>query len=230
MSNKIVKLNVDKRDIVGKRHLKSIRNENGIPGIYYSFDSTSSISFTMNIADYNDAVKSKSNLFAISVEGKDRTVVFKSVQYNPVTDDPLHIDLYGVKMDQAITVRVVVSLVGTAKGVKEEGGVLSNPTNEIEINCLPLDIPNQIEVDISNLGLGDAMYIGDVELDEKLQLVSNPEVVLASVTHAMKEEEVIEDEDEEDEFIEGEEGEATESDTSEKDDESTSEAQSEKES
>ena len=74
------------------------------------------------------------------------------------------------------------------------------------------------------------MYIGDVELDEKLQLVSNPEVVLASVTHAMKEEEVIEDEDEEDEFIEGEEGEATESDTSEKDDESTSEAQSEKES
>tara|TARA_B100001123_G_C15145753_1_gene961442 strand:+ start:77 stop:766 length:690 start_codon:yes stop_codon:yes gene_type:complete len=207
MSNKIVKLEVQKRETLGKKQLKTIRNENGIPGIYYSFDSTSSISFTMDSSIFNEAVKSNSNLFSISVGGKDRTVVFKSVQYNPVTDQPIHIDLYGVKMDQIITVKVSISLLGTPKGVREEGGVLNNPTTEVEVNCLPLDIPNNIEVDISELSLGDALYISDIQLDEKLELASNPEVVLASVTHAMKEEEVVAEEEEED-FLEGEEGDA----------------------
>jgi len=203
MSDKILKLEVEKRDSLGKQHLKTIRRDDGIPGVYYSFDSIASISFTMSSTVFNNAVKSNANLFSISVGGKERTVVFKSVQYNPVTDKPLHVDLYGVKMDQIITVKVPIILLNTAKGVKEEGGVLSNPTSEIDINCLPLDIPNSIEVDISELGLGEAMYLSDIELDEKLELASNPEVVLASVTHAMKEE-VIE-ETEEDEFLEGDE-------------------------
>ena len=210
MSNKIVKIDVEKREAAGKKQLKTIRKSDGIPGVYYSFNSSSSISFTMDSSVYNDAVKSQSNLFSISVGGKERTVVFKSVQYNPVTDKPIHIDLYGVKMDQIITVKIPISLVGTAKGVREEGGVLNNPTPEVEINCLPLDIPNSIEVDITELGLGEALYLSDIKLNEKLELASNPEVVLASVTHAMKEEEVVSEEEEE-EFIDGEEGEVSES-------------------
>ena len=204
MSGKILKLEVEKRDSLGKQHLKTIRRDDGIPGVYYSFDSNASISFTMSSSVFNDAVKSSANLFSISVGGKERTVVFKSVQYNPVTDEPLHVDLYGVKMDQIITVKVQIILLNTAKGVKEEGGVLSNPTSEIEVNCLPLDIPNSIEVDISDLGLGEAMYLSDIKLDDTLELASNPEIVLASVTHAMKEE--IIEESEESEFLEGGEG------------------------
>jgi len=204
MSDKILKLEVEKRDSLGKQHLKTIRRDDGIPGVYYSFDSTASISFTMSSSVFNDAVKSSANLFSISVGGKERTVVFKSVQYNPVTDEPLHVDLYGVKMDQIITVKVPIILLNTAKGVKEEGGVLSNPTSEIEVNCLPLDIPNSIDVDISDLGLGEAIYLSDLKLDDNLELSSNPEIVLASVTHAMKEEVV--EESEEAEFLEDGEG------------------------
>ena len=66
-------------------------------------------------------------------------------------------------MDQIITVKVSISLLGTPKGVREEGGVLNNPTTEVEVNCLPLDIPNNIEVDISELSLGDALYISDIQ-------------------------------------------------------------------
>ena len=204
MSDKILKLEVEKRDSLGKQHLKTIRRDDGIPGVYYSFDSTASISFTMSSSVFNDAVKSSANLFSISVGGKERTVVFKSVQYNPVTDEPLHVDLYGVKMDQIITVKVPIILLNTAKGVKEEGGVLSNPTSEIEVNCLPLDIPNSIDVGISDLGLGEAIYLSDLKLDDNLELSSNPEIVLASVTHAMKEEVV--EESEEAEFLEDGEG------------------------
>ena len=204
MSDKILKLEVEKRDSHGKKQLKTIRRDGGIPGVYYSFDSKSSIPFTMSLSVFNDAVKSTSSLFSISVGGKERTVVFKSVQYNPVTENPLHIDLYGVKMDQIITVKVPITLLNTAKGVKEEGGVLNNPTTEIEINCLPLNIPNSIDVDISELGLGDALYLSDIKLDSSLELASNPEIVLASVTHAMKE--VVVEESEEEEFIDSVEG------------------------
>ena len=101
-------------------------------------------------------------------------------------------------MDEKITVKVSINLTGDAVGVKSEGGVLNSPTAEVEIACLPLDIPDSIEIDISNLSIGDSLQIGDIELDEKHTLISNPETVVASVTHAMREEEPA---------LEGEEGE-----------------------
>ena len=87
---KILKLEVEKRDSLGKQHLKTIRRDNGIPGVYYSFDSNASISFTMSSSVFTDAVKSSANLFSISVGGKERTVVFKSVQYHPVASPGPH--------------------------------------------------------------------------------------------------------------------------------------------
>ena len=89
------------------------------------------------------------NIFSINVGGKERTVLFKSVQYHPVTEEMTHIDLYGVNMDQAVTVKVQLILNGNATGVINEGGVLVQSLNELEIDCLPGDIPENIEVDIT---------------------------------------------------------------------------------
>ena len=89
------------------------------------------------------------------------------MQYHPVTEEVLHIDLYGVRMDQTITIKVTLQLRGDATGVKDEGGILNQPFNEIEIQCLPTDIPDYFELDISDLGIGDSLNVGDIELDEK---------------------------------------------------------------
>jgi len=136
-----------------------------------------------------EAKKSGARIFNIAVGSSKQTVIFKSVQYHPVTDEILHVDLYGVNMDQAVSVKVQLKLEGNAAGVLNEGGVLVQSLNEIEIECLPSDIPENIAVDISKLNLGDSLKVEGIELDEKFSLKSDSEQVVASVTQAMKEEE-----------------------------------------
>ena len=204
MSVKEYKLEVQKREIEGKKNLKKIRRNDGIPGVYYSYDSKESIPFTLDKKELQIAIKSGARVFNISVGGKKRNVVFKSVQYHPVTDLIQHIDLYGVKMDQEITIKATISLIGDSIGVKQGGGVLNTASTEIEVACLPLDIPESIEVDISNLEIGDSIQAGDIKLDEKLKLVSSADMVIVSVTHAMRETEQTQPEDADDTFMEEE--------------------------
>ena len=208
MSTKDFKLEVNKRDLSGKKASKQIRREGLVPGIYYSHDSKQSISFSIDKKVLLEAQKSGANIFNINVGSKKRNVIFKSVQYHPVTDEILHIDLYGVKMDEKITVKVSISLIGTATGVANEGGVLNSPTSEIEIECLPMDIPNEIEVDISNLSIGDSLSVNDIKLDDKFSLMSSGDAVVASVTHAMREEIPVIEEEGENMFMEEEGGDA----------------------
>ena len=155
-----------------------------------------------------EAKKSGAHIFNISVGTKKRNVIFKSVQYHPVTDDILHIDLYGVKMDEKITIKVSIHLTGDAIGVKEEGGVLNSPTSEIEISCFPMDIIGTIDVDVSKLSIGSSMQAIDIQLGDKHTLISSPDTVIASVTHAMREEETAVEEDS-DTFMDDESGEAS---------------------
>ena len=212
MSVKEFRLEVNKRDGTGKKATKQVRREDGIPGVYYSHDSKESISFSIDKKELFEAQKSDAHIFNISVGSKKRNVVFKSVQYHPVTDEILHIDLYGVKMDEKITVKVSVHLTGDAEGVINEGGVLSSPTSEIEIECLPMDIPDAIEIDVTEFSIGDSMQVGEIKLDDMHTLMSSPDAVVASVTHAMREEEPVVEEEDEDLFMDEEGGEAPETD------------------
>ena len=208
MAAKEFKLEINKREGSGKKASKQIRREGGIPGIYYSHDSKESISFSMDQKELFEAKKSGAHIFNISVGTKKRNVIFKSVQYHPVTDDILHIDLYGVKMDEKITIKVSIHLTGDAIGVKEEGGVLNSPTSEIEISCFPMDIIGAIDVDVSELSIGNSMQAVDIQLGDKHTLISSPDTVIASVTHAMREEETAVEEDS-DTFMDDESGEAS---------------------
>ena len=191
------KIDINKRESLGKKGVKQLRREGMIPGIYYSPNSESSTPIVISQGDFHEAVKSGARIFNISVGEKKQNVLFKSVQYHPVTDQVLHIDLYGIRMDRAVNIKIPVHLIGDPIGVTEEGGVISQATTEIEITCLPGDIPEFVETDISGLALGDAINVGIIQLDEKITLVTPEDTVLASVTHAMKEiEPVVEDEDE----------------------------------
>ena len=212
MAVKEFKLEVNKREGSGKKSSKQVRREGSIPGVYYSHDSKESISFSIDQKELFEAQKSGAHIFNISVGTKKRNVIFKSVQYHPVTDDILHIDLYGVKMDEKITIKVSIHLTGDATGVKEEGGVLNSPTSEIEIACFPMDIIGALEVDVTELSIGDSMQVGDIKLDDKLTLMSSPDAVVASVTHAMREEEPVIEEEGEDIFMDEEGGETATTD------------------
>ena len=191
------KIDINKRESLGKKGVKQLRREGMIPGIYYSPNSESSTPIVISQGDFHEAVKSGARIFNISVGKKKQNVLFKSVQYPPVTDQVLHIDLYGIRMDRAVNIKIPVHLIGDPIGVTEEGGVINQATTEIEITCLPGDIPEFVETDISGLALGDAINVGMLQLDEKITLITPKDTVLASVTHAMKEVEPVKEEDEE---------------------------------
>lgn len=209
------KIDINKRDNTGKKAIKELRKDGNIPGVYYSPTSKESAPIIITQREYHRAVKSGARIFNITVGGEKQTVLFKSVQYHPVTEQVLHIDFYGVQMDKPVNIKIPVQLMGTPIGVTEEGGVLNQASNEIEIQCLPADIPEFVETDISDLNLGDSINVGIISLDEKITLITPEDTVLASVTHAMKEIEPVVEVDEEDVFLdedgepipEGEEGE-----------------------
>ena len=204
------KLDIFKRDNITSSGLKELRDNKNIPGVFYSHDSKDSIPFYMTQQTLNEAKKSGARIFNIAVGTTKQNVIFKAIQYHPVTDEILHIDLYGVDMKKSVTVKVQLILTGTAIGVSADGGVLVQSLNELDIECLPGDIPENIEVDISKLALGDTMRSKDLVLDEKFTIKTDDEQVVASVTQAMKEEELVPDLEEE--ALEGEEGETATSD------------------
>ena len=198
------KIEIEKREL--SDNLKQLRSNDRIPGVYYSHDSKKSILFTMQSSELKNAVKSGAAIFKVSVGGKLRDVIFKSVQYHPVQEYVQHVDLYGVDMNVAINIKVPLVIIGECIGVKEDGGVINTPLTELEISCLPSDIPQSIEVDVTELHLGDSLQAEHLTLDETLTLVTNLDATIASVTHAALEIEPEVEEDELEEGMEGEEG------------------------
>ena len=214
------KIEINKREDLSIQGLKKLRKEGHIPGIYYSSTSKESTPIYLSQKDYANAIKSGAKIFSISVANKKQNVLFKSIDFHPVTDQVLHIDLYGIKMDQKVTIKVNIKLIGDSIGVKEEGGILNQPLNEIEIECLPADIPDFIEVDISKLSIGNSINAGNIKLDSKFSLATIEDAVIVSVTQPMKEVEVETDIDSDDAFLDEEKSE--DSDGTEQDSDKTS--------
>ena len=209
------KIEVSKRELSNKKSfVKNLRNNGEIPGVYYSHDSKESIPFMVTQKVLREALKSNAQVYKINVGNKLRDVIIKSMQYHPMTEEIVHIDLYGVDMDTKVTVKVPIIIIGQAIGIKE-GGVLNQNMTELEVECLPSDIPQNIEVDISDLALGDALRLENITVSEKLELVGDNETLIASIVVPAKQEEVAEPEEALD--SESTDSESTDSDTVEDD-------------
>ncbi len=193
------KIEVHKRDEMKSRDVRNLRKEGKIPGVYYSSDSKSSLPFYMIDSELLSAFKSGAHLYQVSVGGKLRNVIFKEVQYHPVTDAILHIDLYGVSLKEKIDIKVPLHIVGTAKGVSVDGGHLTQSLNDIEIKCLPTKIPEFIEVDVTEIGINESLYVKDVTAPKDVEITSSEDLVVVSITHGISdsdlETEVVEDDE-----------------------------------
>ena len=142
------------------------------------------------------------NLLIQNGKQKSRTAMIKELQTQPVSGNLLHVDFYEVAMDQKIKISIPVVTTGQATGV-EEGGVLQMVRHEVEIFCFPNNIPESLEVDITDMSIGDSKHIDEVSIDESFELVDESNFTIVTVL-SPKAEEVEEVEEEE----EGEEAEA----------------------
>jgi large subunit ribosomal protein L25 len=120
-----------------------------------------------------------------------RHAMIKEINRDPVSRALLHVDFVRVLMDVKVRVPVAIELVGVPKGVKQEGGILDFVSREVEIECLPTDIPAHLPVDVSEVGMGESFRVGQIPAQPGLKILDDPDKVIAHVAHPAKEEEVV---------------------------------------
>jgi large subunit ribosomal protein L25 len=217
-----VQLTVHQRAKVGSAETRRLRRQGLIPGVLYGRGTPKAI--CVEERTLRSALTGDGGLHVILdvvVEGTSSThpSVVKDFQQDVVRGGITHIDLHEVRLDQPIQTAVSVVLVGEAAGSKE-GGVLSQATNEVTVEGLPLEIPPQLEIDISELHVGDSVRVGDLTPPEGVTVLDDPEATIASVTLPTR---VVEPE----ELLEGEEAEGVEGVPGEEQPEGGSEASAE---
>jgi large subunit ribosomal protein L25 len=201
------KIKAEKREIFGKNASRRLRRKGMIPAVIYGSD-TSNVPLTLKKQDIFMILRSdtgENTVFQVSFDSEKRDVMIKELQRDPVTDEVLHADFVHIAMDKAVRVSVPVVSVGEAVGVKTEGGFVDFVTREIEIECLPKDIPEEIEIDISGLHLRQSLKAGDIALPEGVKLLTPSDTIVILIEVPLKEEEIEVEEEEEEVIAEEEE-------------------------
>jgi len=190
MASSYYKLDVLNRTELRSKSVRALRKKGFIPGVlYYAGEENVNISIEKSVLFH--AMQSGQRIFEVDQEGDSQYTMIKQLQYHPVTDEVIHIDLMRVRRSEKINISVPLVLIGESIGVKE-GGVLSQSLNQVEISCFPTDVPEQIELNIEELELNSAKNVGDLELNlEDVDIVTDPSLNIVSITPPAAEEEVV---------------------------------------
>jgi len=190
-----IKLSATSRTEKGKGVAKRLRREGKLPAVVYGHK-TDPIALTIDSKQLLKLIvegKSEHKLFGLSIEGNgkpiEKIVMIKELQIDPLKRNFLHVDFFEVAMDEEITLSLVIKLVGEAPGV-EMGGMLQQVRREIEIKCLPSQIPDTVEIDVSALNIGDSVHLNDIQLPEGIKVLDDADLTIATVLAPVVEKEV----------------------------------------
>ena len=199
------RIEVQIREGLGKGAARALRRKGLIPGIVYGHN-FGPIPVQVELEEIKRLLhyeSIESMLIRMRLNGREETVMIKEIQRHPVTYDILHVDFHRVSLTEEVTTRVPVELVGESVGVKE-GGILEFPLRELEIRCLPTEIPEHITVDVSQMKIGDSIRVGDLELKEGVTVLDDPDTVIVLIAAPVVREEIEEAEEEAEEAEEAE--------------------------
>ena len=196
-------LAVEKRESIGSAANKSLRRNGKIPANYY-YKETDNINLVLDSKNLYHALHSGHHIFEVELEGDTQYVMIKEIQFHPVNESILHVDLMRVRRDVKITIAVPIHLEGEAVGV-EEGGVLSQIITSIDIECLPTDVPEFITLDTTELEMNSSLSVADITVSGEITIITDEEQVIATITPPKEEEEPVVELEEDEEREEGEE-------------------------
>src|SRR4051794_24137100 len=191
MAGERTKLVVQTREKLGSRETRRLRRQGVVPGVLYGGGDP--VAIRVEERELRRALTGAAGLHSIlDVEidgtGTSHASILKDYQLDKVRGGVIHVDLHEVRLDRPITASVSVHLRGgdEAPGVRE-GGVLSQPLREIQVEALPLEVPEHIDLDVSHMATGDTLRIGDVVVPEGVKFLDDPETVVATVTAPTRE-------------------------------------------
>ena len=194
-------LKAEKRKIIGKK-VQSLRNAGKVPAIIYGSD-VGSLPITLDLRDTTNTLNkvSGSAILTIDVEGDQHAALVREIQQDYIKGLLLHVDFLAVSMKEKLRTSVSISLIGDAPVLEEYSAMIMSGVDQIEVECLPQDLPEVIEVDVSILSeLGQAVYVKDINPIANVEFLTDAEELVA-VASAIKEE-VVEEEIEEGELLE----------------------------
>jgi len=172
------------RDTFGKNEARRTRREGKVPGVLYGGDGKDATPISVEPKALLKILHSESGvntLISLKLAGADSKVLVKEYQLDPVTHQVLHADFYRVAMDRLLTVMIPVVVKGTPQGVKQQGGLLEFIRREIEIQCFPADIPEHVEIDVSDLMLHQGVRVRDLPAAAKWKAISDPDMMIVHV-------------------------------------------------
>lgn len=186
-------LTVKRREGIGKEAAKRLRREGAIPAILYGGSAPVAVAVdpreVMKLLHGHEGSATLLRLrFDDAKGGEMRTAIIRDLQFDPVSESLLHVDLQEVSMDRAVTVTVAVHSVGEAVGVKEQSGILEMILREVQVSCLPALIPERIAADVSGLHIGEVLTVGRLTPPEGVRILNDPGQAVATVSPPMVEE------------------------------------------
>jgi large subunit ribosomal protein L25 len=184
MSKNVV-VEAQERSDLGKNASGRLRKTGGVPGVVYGLDRPP---FTVGVAarkieEVLGLETGRNTIFTLSLTGQDRSraVMIKALQRDPVTERLVHVDFVRVDLTKSVRVSVPVRLIGLAEGVKNEGGLLEFMHRQVEVECLPTDIPEHLDLDVTALHLNQHLSVKDLPLRERVTVLDDPESVICVV-------------------------------------------------
>jgi large subunit ribosomal protein L25 len=184
-------LTIKRREDTGKGAAKKLRRQGDVPAVLYGGESPQTIAVDPRaILKLMHGHEGTTLLLSLKYEGNGNALmaVLREMQFDPVTDRVLHVDFQEVSANKAITVQVAVHPVGEAIGVKDTKGILNLVLHELNVSCLPTQIPDRIDADVTNLAIGDVLTIADLRPPAGVRILNDPGQAVATVSPPMAEE------------------------------------------
>ncbi len=179
-----VELEVQNREFLGKQANKKYRKEGLVPAVIYgkNKDNLNILVDPLKLKKLLKNEAGENTIIEMKLDNTDlkRNVLLKDAHLDTLTSEPLHLDFYEITEGEEVKVSAPLSFIGRPEGVKS-GGVIQTLSNEIQIKCLPNLIPNNIEIDITSLNIGDTLRVKNIENMDNIEILSNPESTLISI-------------------------------------------------
>jgi len=186
-------LMIKRRDVTGKEVAKRLRRAGVVPAILYDGRKAETVTVDPKaVLRMIHGHEGTTQLLTLKFDGEPgngaRLAIIRELQFDPVTEQLLHVDLQEVAADRAITVQVRVRPAGEAAGVREQKGILNLVLHELSVSCLPTAIPQQIDADVSALMIGDVLTVAELRAPEGVRILNDPGQAVATVAPPMAEE------------------------------------------
>jgi large subunit ribosomal protein L25 len=189
-------LNIALRNETGKEAARKIRRRGYIPAVLYGYKGNRTLAVMANQFEQIWEEIGEHSILSLNIDDKEKAeVIVKDFQLDPVSKKIIHIDFLEFEKGKALRTEIPLHVTGTSKGVKK-GGILETFVRDIEIECLPKDIPDSVVIDVTELDIGDSLHARDLTISEKVKILTNPEQVVVAIGMPTKIEVPVEEEEE----------------------------------